>query len=430
MPAGGKVVSMAFTYARRLKHVKPGRVNWFRFKDHKLKAYVSEDARTIVLEVPKEIKYDVTSEGKLVPYKGRLRKVTRRQKTSESRVGASLNLFTYVRGIQNKSSKHILDMNIVADEMSYVDRISEFFSPLSYSPVPTFLVDEDDMDRLCPQKIVEAEAELKAIISKVGELVKKEYEELYEKARKKGIQTEKIFVGSDWLENIETLKALEEFCRKISDFFPEEANELLNKIRTAHEYQDLLERSIHVLVAMGCFVAHPKPRVYICPERIRKCEDSLNRILEFKQWIESLKNPSAQQKLKVNAALEDIYRFVVIHEHAHAATVPRDKINQDPETSRMMNEGIAQWITCKILQSSPNTSDTLKIFEKHADAVPREYRFYRQLNRIEKRYGTQAVISAILCWGHSTDLYDWKEFIRKAENGNFELRQIQKRSLK
>ena len=259
---------------------------------------------------------------------------------------------------------------------------------------------------------------------------------MYEKAIDAGLELEKIpFDTTNWREHIGRIL---DFYGTLREQFPEEARKLRRKIQKAQEYLETLEKNIIVLVAMGCFAPEPSnffvneygakqytltqgPTVFLCPERIRKCSNALVYVQGFKDWIESLENPLHQPSPKKFADdVEHIYRFVTLHEHAHAATIPKDKIKQDVDIIRTMNEGIAQWITYEILKRA-NEQKTLSLFEDHARATPKEYRFYKQLNQIEKGYGFSAVISSILCWGHATDFYAWKEFVRHANQGIYKL---------
>jgi hypothetical protein len=58
-----------------------------------------------------------------------------------------------------------------------------------------------------------------------------------------------------------------------------------------------------------------------------------------------------------------------------------------------MDEGIAQWITYKVLKA---TGASTALFESHAETLPEGYRFYKILNQMEDEIGRGAVISAIL----------------------------------
>ncbi len=111
----------------------------------------------------------------------------------------------------------------------------------------------------------------------------------------------------------------------------------------------------------------------------------------------------------------------MLHEHAHVATVT-DTVSLKSRVNQTLCEGIAQWMTHKILREI-NDSRTLTLFEIHAAMVTREYRFYTHLNDLESSsfVGSGPVVSAALTWGHTPRFYDWMKFVEDTEKGVFTL---------
>ena len=62
-----------FTYSRRLKAkgIKPGRINYFKFRGKRVKAYVTPDGKSLqVLNAPKSVLPEIVKAEKLVPREG------------------------------------------------------------------------------------------------------------------------------------------------------------------------------------------------------------------------------------------------------------------------------------------------------------------------------------------------------------------------
>jgi hypothetical protein len=430
-----------FIYARRLKHAKPGKINLFRYRGFKIKAYIPPSGREIqILEIPPPVKEDIMGAEKLrLSEDGRLsiRLIRDKEKERKGDQPESQQVAEAVEEYREQASPTLLsplpkypiedrrwrkkythpDVKMVNKQMVLVEKISDLFSPLRYIPVPTCLVDSDFMDRISPPRLDESlTREIEETNRKIGESVKREYEELYRKAAEKGLELEKIEINIEyWREYIYKLL---EFCNRVRDLFPEEAERLRKKILEAHEKFGEFERALRILVTMGCFSEDPstgEEMVFICPERISECSSwAMKTVQRFRGWVESLENPLLlQPQGSYPIGLENVCSFVLVHEHAHAATVPRRRPNLDPRIIKTMNEGIAQWITYKVLKA---TGTSTVLFESHAETLPEEYRFYKVLNQMEDEIGRGAVISAILSWTHAPETYKWEEFINRAKN--------------
>jgi len=71
---------MVFQYSRRLKHGKKGRINYFKYKGRKVKAFISPDGRTLqILQIPKTLQSEFENVEKVIPYDGRLKIVKKKE---------------------------------------------------------------------------------------------------------------------------------------------------------------------------------------------------------------------------------------------------------------------------------------------------------------------------------------------------------------
>ena len=67
---------MKFQYSRRLKYGKKGRVNYFRYKGRKVKAFITPDGRKLqILKIPKTLLPEFSDVEKVIPYESRLKVV-------------------------------------------------------------------------------------------------------------------------------------------------------------------------------------------------------------------------------------------------------------------------------------------------------------------------------------------------------------------
>lgn len=384
-----------FHYARSLKYGRKGQVNIFEYRGERLKTYLSPDGRTLqILDAPKSVVPYLKIATDIHPYRNRLRlqlrnlkpkpepqpktktiNLDRRLKSVELSIqGFASKVESYFTQYQifNKDSSFD-DTEIVRKQIPYVEHISRFFNPLSYHPVQTILVNESTMDQVSPpEKIEQVEREVQRIKEQAEQADKPEWE----------------FI------------------------------EIKN-----------LKRRLYELVAMGCFThTHfrvdagtlhvsllPEPTVYLCPERIRRCIDNMRSILSNRKQFETLKSLNSYKSDDANF----VYRFVTIHEHAHAATLT-GSVSMKSQVNQTMCEGVAQWITHKILRENSDLT-TLTLFETHANTVTKEYRFYTHLNTLESTFGPESITSAILCWSRTQTFYDWTKFVKDAEKGAFTL---------
>ena len=74
---------MEFQYSRRLKHGRKGRINYFRYKGRRVKAFITPDGRTLqILKIPKTLQPEFEDVEKVIPYDSRL-KVIRKKEEEE-----------------------------------------------------------------------------------------------------------------------------------------------------------------------------------------------------------------------------------------------------------------------------------------------------------------------------------------------------------
>ncbi|MCW3995698.1 MAG: hypothetical protein NWE98_06060 [Candidatus Bathyarchaeota archaeon] len=173
---------------------------------------------------------------------------------------------------------------------------------------------------------------------------------------------------------------------------------------------------------MGCF---SNGVVYLCPDRIRACPENLIKIASSKSWLsnpEKYPHNTSSKVIHTEWDVKSVYRFVFIHEHAHAITVPsKPEVDAiDSKTKAIMNEGIAQWISFKKI-CKPRKNRTITLFKNHANSVPEEYRFYEKLATQEKKQGLASVINTVSCWRNAPENYNWQTFVLKANKDIFEL---------
>ena len=73
----------SFSYTRRIKHGKPGRINYFKYRGKRVKAYIEPNGRALhILYAPKELKKELPNIKKVVPYKDRLRIIRKKPQPS------------------------------------------------------------------------------------------------------------------------------------------------------------------------------------------------------------------------------------------------------------------------------------------------------------------------------------------------------------
>jgi len=71
---------MEFQYSRRLKYGKKGRVNYFKYKGRKVKAFISPDGKTLqILRIPKTLQPEFENVEKVIPYDSRLKIIRKKE---------------------------------------------------------------------------------------------------------------------------------------------------------------------------------------------------------------------------------------------------------------------------------------------------------------------------------------------------------------
>ncbi|MCD6538854.1 hypothetical protein J7L18_09680 [Candidatus Bathyarchaeota archaeon] len=71
---------MEFQYSRCLKYGRKGRINYFKYKGKKVKAYITPDGGTLqILRIPKTLQPLFSDVEKVIPYDDRLKVIRKRE---------------------------------------------------------------------------------------------------------------------------------------------------------------------------------------------------------------------------------------------------------------------------------------------------------------------------------------------------------------